>query len=101
MNKALSIVLKLCLFTFLGTLIIGLYFLAAGQESNALLLAKIGGYASVLYTIIAMREVVLLRTMPIGTRLKWIVLLLLMQILAGIAFFLTMRGNYKLSPRLS
>jgi uncharacterized membrane protein len=93
MTKPFNLLLKTSLFVFFTTGILGLYFLSIQQENSALLCAKVGGFASLVYTAITIRHVFTSSHLRISSKLVWIIALIMFQILAGIWYYLSGRST--------
>jgi len=95
MPKLISVLLKLSLSVFLLTGVLGFYYLSGGQEADALLCAKVGGFASLLFSTIALFEVMTLENMRFSTKFMWVVSILLFQIFTALAYYLVDRKSVK------
>ena len=93
MSKSINILLKVSLFVFFTTGILGLYFLSIQQESSALLCAKIGGFASLVYTAITVGNVLTSRHLRFSSKVLWIVALIMFQVMAGLWYYISCRST--------
>lgn len=95
MHKVTYVLLKLSLALFLLTGLLGFYYLSGGQEANALLCAKVGGFASLVFSTIVIFEVMTLENMRFSTKLIWVVFIMLFQIFTALAYYLVDRKSIK------
>ena len=91
MNKILNLLLKVSLFVFLFSGILGLYLLSIEQYEYAIRCAKVGGFASLVFTAIVIGEVMASKNAHFLTKFIWIAAFLMFQILAGIAYYMVDR----------
>ena len=92
MTNLTNLLLKICLLVFLLTGLIGLYFLSTEQRDSALLCAKVGGFASMVYTTITIADVLRSPHLRLPAKLVWTIALIAFQILAAIWYYLSGRG---------
>lgn len=92
MSTPIRLLLRASLFIFLTTGIVGLYLLSIQQESYALRCAKIGGFASLVYTVLTIRNVLTAPRLSASAKLVWIVALVLFQVFAGVWYYLSGRN---------
>jgi hypothetical protein len=95
MQRQIDVLLKLSLFVFLLTGLLGFYFLSNGQEADALLCAKMGGSASLVFSTIALLEVITLENMRFSKKFFWVVSMVLFQIFMALAYYLVGRKFVK------
>lgn len=95
MHKLINILLRLSLALFLLTGLLGFYYLSGEQEENALLCAKVGGFASLVFSTIAIFEVMTLGNMRLSKKLIWVAVILLFQIFTALAYYLVDRKSIK------
>ena len=88
MSKFTNTLLKASLFIFFASGILGLYLLSIQQEGNALLCAKMGGFASLGYTAITLKVVLTSSRLSVSSKVLWIMALIVLQVLAGIWYHL-------------
>ncbi len=100
MHRLINVLLRLSLSLFVLTGLLGFYYLSGGQEADALLCAKVGGFASLLFSTIAIFEVLTLETMRFSTKLVWVVSIMLFQIFTALAYYLIDRKSVKHSEQL-
>jgi hypothetical protein len=91
MRRQIDVLLKLSLFVFLLTGLLGFYYLACGQEADALLCAKMGGSASLVFSTVVVLEVITLENMRFSIKLIWVVSIVLFQIFTALAYYLVGR----------
>ena len=86
MTKLFNTLLKICLFLFFSSFLVGLLSLYSG--SNAYILCgKVGLFSSVVFTVIVIGEVMALENVRFTTKAIWIASFLVFQIFAGMAYY--------------
>lgn len=93
MYKLFTVILKASLFASLFSMVLGMYFISTEQYDTAMTCAIIGGLTNLVFTAIAISEVIVSRNLQTGTKLIWMAAFLLFQILAGVFYFLTERKS--------
>jgi hypothetical protein len=101
MHTLFNTLLKASLLIFLLSGLTGLYFLSAEQYAYAMIGAKIGGFASVVFTAIVIGEVMAAKDIRFLTKFSWMAAFLFLQIFAGIAYYLTDRKSICPQPEFS
>lgn len=92
MNQSIRIIQKTSLFIFFTTGVVGLYLLSVQQESSALACAKVGGLASMVYTVITIRDVLISQRLRLPAKVLWIITLILFQVVAGLWYYISGRS---------
>jgi O-antigen/teichoic acid export membrane protein len=87
MDKLFNSILKISLFIFLISGLVGFYLLSVEQEVYALTCAKIGGFGSTIFTAIVIGEVLASKNARFSTKAVWITSFLIFQIFAGVAYY--------------
>jgi hypothetical protein len=90
MNRAIDLVLKLCVFVFLVSFALSLYLLISGS-SSPIFWRNVGVAASILFTAIVTAEVLGSSYAKPATKTVWILSFLTFQIFAGLAYLLVDR----------
>ena len=98
-DKLINILLRLTLALFFLTGLLGFYYLSGGQEADALLCAKVGGFASLVFSTIAIFEVMTLNNMHFSKKFIWVVFIMLFQFFAALAYYLVDRKSIKYSKQ--
>lgn len=93
MNTLFNTLLKVSVLVFLLSGLTGLYFLLSGQYTYAMIGAKAGTVASVVFTAIVIGEVMASNHARFLTKFAWIVAFLFFQIFAGLAYYFTDRKS--------
>ena len=95
MTKFFNALLKICLVLFFSSFLVGLLFLYSG--SNAYVLCgKVGLFASIVFIVILIGEVMASENFRFTTKAIWIASFMVFQIFAGMAYyFVDRRSIYK------
>jgi preprotein translocase subunit SecG len=93
MQTFFNTLLKVSLLIFLLSGLTGLYFLSAEQYDHAMIGAKVGGLASLVFTAIVIGEVMAAKDARFLTKLCWIAAFLFFQIFAGFAYYFADRKS--------
>jgi hypothetical protein len=101
MDRIFASLMKISLFLFIVTGMAGFYFLTTEQITFALACAKIGGSASVIFTAIAIGEVIASPKTRSFTKIAWVASMLIFQIFASLAYYFVDRKTIHLLNKVN